>query len=395
MRPSDDARALDDLLRARAEGEAPEPVGLGEPSPPSLAPLLRAADRLAVGRAIEPSPDFTRDLTRRLDAQVDAQLGASLVAGASVRARAQRTTTRGVLPRAAFIAAAVAIAVGASLLTVAHSSAPASPLYGLRRFEQHVRANIALSPQDRLSLHLLYAEQALDSAQQAVREQDLPAYRDALATMLDEDDAASRGADALPTYTERDHARAGVEALLQRERTALRDALAVLGWHDRIVTTAALGRIGASGPAITSVLVSTESAGGATIWRVTIGGAGFQPGALLLVNDQPRGTVDTVSDDTLVASVLDGPVPASATIGVGNPDGTATFTTRVTFASVDGSIQLTPTPSATPSVMPTFTPVPTATPDGSHSNNGKSGSGGTQVGINGGPIHGHRRIHSS
>jgi hypothetical protein len=389
MRPGDDARALDDLLRAHAEEDAP--AHPAEPSPLALAPLLRAADRLAAGRAIEPSLDFTRGLIERLDAQVDVALAASPAPGA----RAHRPTARRALPRAALIAAAVVIALAASLLTIARSSAPGAPLYGLRRFEQAVRAGIAFTAEDRVRLHLLYAEQALSSVEQAVRVQDLPAYRDALGTMLDENDAASRDAATLPTNAARDRARSGLDALIQRERMALRSALGALGWHDRIITTAALGRIGAAGPSITSVLVSTETGSdSATVWRITIGGAGFQPGALLLVNDQPRGTVESVSDDTLVASVLDGPVPRAATIGVGNPDGTATSSSRVVFAGMEGASLPTPAPlpSATPLTPPTATPVPTVEADKTHTNNGKSGDRIGASGINGAPIHGHRHV---
>jgi hypothetical protein len=182
-----------------------------------------------------------------------------------------------------------------------------------------------------------------------------------------------------------------LDALLLRERMVLRAALASLGWPDRVTTTTALWRIGVASPAITSVLVSAESMdSGATIWQVTISGAGFQPGAVLLVDSQPRGTVVSVSDGALVASVRDGPVRDTATIGVGNPDGTAAYTTHVLYA---GAV-VTPQPRASPALQATPTPTPEATEaaDGSGSDNSHSRPAKiSATGINP-PAHGHRHV---
>ena len=57
---------------------------------------------------------------------------------------------------------------------------------------------------------------------------------------------------------------------------------------------------------------------------VTITGAGFQPGALLLVRGAPTGTLASVSGDTLIAQVRAAvqAIASQGSIGVGNPDGT-------------------------------------------------------------------------
>jgi hypothetical protein len=114
-----------------------------------------------------------------------------------------------------------------------------------------------------------------------------------------------------------------------RERHDLRVALPTLDWSHRIATTSALGQAGDSvlvvmSAASTAVQLGQGESEDSSQRLVVVHGAGFQPGAVLLINGIPSGTVTAVSPTTLEARIdahaLDG---RGVSIGVGNPDGTA------------------------------------------------------------------------
>lgn len=267
------------------------------------------------------------------------------------------------------LAAALLLAIGATTLTVAAGSGPGTPLYGLHRWEQDVRVSIAGSAADRATLHLAYARDALIALDDAVAQRQTGSvYDDALAAFGDEMRAASANLADIPTGGERSALATQFGQLRTQGRSDLHAALAVLPWAKRITTTGALAALGDNVLSVTRADM-VYSGHGQHLWRITVTGSGFQPGATLLVNGQPAGTVIAVNPTTLVAQLSgDDSAPLPANIGVANPDNTAAATTNVRSNEQDG---------ATPGAQQTPGAQPSPTDDhGGDRHGGNSGSGG-------------------
>ena len=380
MQPED---RLDALLSLRAygasqPGEAPSPSGLNghHGGNEDLQPLLDANDRLSVLRVAEPSTDFANHLEalflataaslgnddgsdwtsqphdagwlpvreapplvgnddptlpgipwRRMNSEAtetDATPLRRLPVGIL-----RQTTWRRLLWSA--VAAALLVAIGATTLTAAAAAGPGTPLYGLHRWEQNVQVSMASDPATRTRLHLRYAQDALAALNAAVTQHQTDAtYDDALATFHDEMNAALSNLHAVSTGSGRDALEASVAQLRAQGSSDLRGALASLPWPRRVATTTVLYNLGNNALTVTHADL-VYSSGGQHLWTVTVTGSGFQSGAVLLVNGQPEGTVTSVSPSALVAQLPgDDSSPSPGTIGVGNPDDTASVTSSIT-----------------------------------------------------------------
>jgi len=341
MGPDESGQALDELLEARLRG-AYDP---GLRPPDEYEAELAVAKRIAAGQGITPSSDFAQSLKARFLAAAEVargeqrpvaparpaparppwqvrHAGANYI-GAIIRSRRVQVAT---------LAATLLIALGAGLLLAAASAPPASPLYAVRRAQQYISAQVAASKSDEVDLHVSYAGQALAELTDAVLKHDLERYRAALSTLIGEDKAALAAATAVPAGDQRTQLVAQVTTLHAREVNGLRAALPALGWHDRILTTSALAGLDVSAPSVTNadIIKAEKVKENKNVWQVTVTGYGFQPGAILLVNGSQRGVVVSVTDNVLIAEVSDGPIPESASVGVGNPDNTAANALRVT-----------------------------------------------------------------
>lgn len=260
--------------------------------------------------------------------------------------------------------AVIVLTLGLGAMTaLASSAAPGTALFQVRRLDQHVRIAITTDTASRARLHLRYAREWLADLQQDVRPGlNEVGYRAALNALLADEAAAEQETSQITDGA----VRANVEAELAAFRTIARSELAAvlpgLTWPLRILTTQALGGLGASVPHVTAVEI-TPIAGGK--WQVVLTGSGFQPGAVLLLNGEPGGTVITVTATTLSAdfpaSVLRGGMDS---LGIGNPDGTAAGSITLPDISAphgapatpsDGNNGAHPTPSTVPHVE---TPTP-------------------------------------
>ncbi|HEY1390726.1 MAG TPA: hypothetical protein VGF38_19480 [Ktedonobacterales bacterium] len=231
------------------------------------------------------------------------------------------------------LAAMLLLAIGMTTLTAAAAAGPGSPLYGLHRWEQNLRANITGSASDRAQLHISNAQDALFALNAAVtNHQTGAAYDDALATFRDEAHAAATSLDNVPAGGEHDTLAAQLDQLHTQGIADLHTALPVLSWPQRIETTGVLAEIGDQVLAVTQAdMIYSEH--GQHLWTITISGSGFQPGAVLLMNGQPvtATTTITVTPTKLVAQISgDDDAPRPSSIGVGNPDNTAAVTTNIT-----------------------------------------------------------------
>lgn len=268
------------------------------------------------------------------------------------------------------VAAALLVAIGATTLTAAAAAGPGTPLYGLHRWEQNVQVSMASDPTARTQLHLRYAQDALSALNVAItRHQTDSTYDDALATFRDEMNAALSNLHTVSAGSGRDALEVRAAQLRAQGSSDLRGALASLPWPKRVATTTVLYNLGNMTLSVTRADL-VYSSGGQHLWTITVTGSGFQSGAVLLVNGQPAGTVTSVSPSALVAQLPgDDSSPSPSTIGVGNPDDTASVTSSITNheAGDDSSgAQQTPGAGATPT---------TDDHGGSGSDNSGSGSG--------------------
>ncbi len=220
------------------------------------------------------------------------------------------------------------------LVAAAQSSNPANPLSGIKSWEQHAQLLLANSPTDRAELDIQIAHDRLHPLADLTDLAHAKAYSQALVDLDQQINAATQAINALPAGP--NHARLASElALLEANaRHTLRGLLHQLALPGRLVTTDELGRLGDAVPRFSRVEVtlSAQPHGQATI---SITGDDLQPGAQLLVDgqlSQARGSIqDGVS--TFVANWVGTRRPQS--VGILNPDGTASQTTAMTLKILD------------------------------------------------------------
>lgn len=260
--------------------------------------------------------------------------------------RAPRRASSVRRPRFLWPAVAAALLLLAfGTLTVAASAGPGSPLYSLRRLEQGVRVALSGNPADRMRLHLGYASDALTAANAAARTGDNTAFGDALATLRSELDAATSELPSVPPGADHDNLAAQLTSLHSQAISGLRGDLPPLDWPSRLAATDALAAFGDTVPRVTSATAARNQDAAMHTWRIVVSGVGFAPGARLLVNGRPAGTVISVSNTTLIANYIasDGRPPSA--LGVANSDDTAAQTSHISLVP---SGQGTPGPANTP-----------------------------------------------
>lgn len=358
-----------ELHQIQQAGEAYVPRELADDD--ELAPLVATAQRVASLRTPLSDPAVTQAIKARVLARATERRQQGEVTPRRERDRQQTHTTPttgwGVL-RPALVAAVVILVAGVSTVVAAAQASPGSPLFALHRVEQSVRANVVPDSATRARQHMQFAREWLATLHTAAS-QPLgdAAYADALRALGDEDAAAAREIAHVPPGAQRTALETDLATLRTDERTMLRATLSTTSWPNRIAATTALGALGATVPHVTGATLIEDDG---DHWRVTLTGTGFQPGALLLVNGQPTGTVIATSNDMLTAELTRAALAQPLdTLGVGNPDGTAAVTSSVRLQqsgaateTPDQHPQLTPTPEH--DETPTATvPTATATPE--------------------------------
>jgi hypothetical protein len=210
---------------------------------------------------------------------------------------------------------------------------PGSPLFGLHRAEQSIRAAAAGDGGAKTQLHLQFARQWLTAVHDTAKQGGGgDTYLSALQALREEDGAAAAALAAMPSGAERQALGGQLTHLRAEESATLGTALATIGWPARIPTTQALDALGVTVLRITSAKLDAKGES----WHITITGSGFQPGAVLLVDGQAVTAETQVS-----ATQFDARVPRAhervmpQTLGVGNPDGTAAAS-AVTLVSGSG-----------------------------------------------------------
>jgi hypothetical protein len=235
---------------------------------------------------------------------------------------------------------------------VVANASPGSALYGVRRWQEDARTNLAGSAAERAQLHIQYATDALDALDAAVTQHaSANVYTEALNRFTDELRQANDTLAQVPAGGDHDSLSASLDDLRARGRSDLRGALAPLDWPERIMTTSALGDLGETVVTVQQVSGVRSGVGLTRIWTLTITGSGFQSGAILLVRGRASGHVVSSTPTRLIAQLPGGDDDALHDVGVGNPDNTAATIAQVSGERDDG-------PSAT------------GTPGGDHSAEG-------------------------
>jgi len=330
---------LDSLVSHLQAGESLQSAALRADAG-ELVPLLDAVSPFAAWGDATPSRAFANRLERQLLEQDSGQRhpvpSSSNGASAGVRSRhaAQHVSRLPFSPRVLWpaLVAMLVLALGGGILAAAASAAPGHLLYGVRRWEQGVSVLLANSAADRVRLHLRYASDALQAFNAAVDgHAGGQAYSDALGALHDESIAATATLHDVPAGQEHASLARQLDDLQTRGRASLRASLLSLSWRDRALVTTALAGQGQTVLSISSVTLARVGTDGHSTWKVTVTGSGFQQGAVLLVNGSPAGVAVSVTPTLLVAQLPDSAlknVPGS--LGVGNPDHTATITGAIT-----------------------------------------------------------------
>jgi hypothetical protein len=352
-------RELDRLLTQWLAGRvvsAPEPLQPMMTAAQTLTPLRQAAPSAAFVRRAEVSMlDRARELIADEHDLDHVPPPRPLATGAGVTAVSSgRTSSARPLLWVSAIAAILLVGVG-SIFVAAADAQPGGVLYAVHRFEQGVQAQLTTNAAERAQLHLDNAQAALQAFDRAVaRQQHGAELTDALDTFLAERAAADAALSSVTDATSHAQLAAALDQQRAQAITDLRAALPNQDWSLRIRLTQTLGALNVAILAVTQVTLTeasdpADSKGIGRITTVTITGAGFQPGAQLLLRGIPTGMVLSVSSDTLVAQVRAAAqaIAGQGSMGVGNPDGTAAISTQ-TPVIVSGA-------HATPSAEPTNT----------------------------------------
>lgn len=316
---------LDRLIESRQYGREPFPPADGE-----VASGLAAARTLERLNELDVPPDFARRLelsirlrARELAHDHDSSHADTRPLPVSIphSPRPRRLAMHRAWIAALGIAAALLLAC-VGILTVSAQSLPGDPLYGLKQATEQFRMNFSNSPQDRINAQIDQLHSALADLNTVVnnRRSD-DAIRVALNSIADDTKSAREAVAAMLTGTDRDTAQQNLQNTLSEEDQTLRSLLAQVDWTVKVAFTQQLGVLGDPVPTVTHVTTALQSNG---TLLITLTGTNFAPGARLIINGQPAGTVITNMPGKLTA-ILSNPTGLfnRHSIGILNPDGTA------------------------------------------------------------------------
>lgn len=228
----------------------------------------------------------------------------------------------------AFCCCLLVLLLGTSLLAVAQASAPGTPLYGFKRWEQHVQVSLFGSPYDRAEQQLQSAQDQLSSLAALPTIASTEAYLHALTGLEQQISDAVLTINALPPGSDRDRLSSELATLETQARHTLREMLPRLAVPERLLTTNILSRLGDVVPRLKSVeLTSLRHPNGQIIISLT--GEDLQPAAHLLLNGQPVEANGLLQNGVFVFKVnwVGNQLPQG--VGILNPDGTAAQTTAI------------------------------------------------------------------
>jgi hypothetical protein len=264
------------------------------------------------------------DLAARVQARIDAQID---------RYKQRRAITLPFLPSsfrhaplkvriAAMVMGIVVIfAVGAlGISTVAAHSLPGDPFYNIKIFQQSIALNQAGSQDDKAAIAIQQLRDALADLQKTVTDRRSDDQINmAINTLADRTSTAQSLINNLPSDSQQ---RDDFVFAIQQEKSTLRALLSNGSWNTRVVLSTQLGRLSDPIPAISSA--TAFQAGNLT--TVVITGTTFEPGAHFTLNGSSNiGIIVFQSPTKIVVNIPSIRLPdGRISVGIQNPDGTAT-----------------------------------------------------------------------
>ncbi len=289
--------------------------------------LVALARRLQQAHPLQVAPDFARQLERRMVrryAELQLQRGSRRRSFCSLlRARPALSAVLGICLLFCLLSTSV-------LALAAQVSDPTSPLYGLKRWEQHVQFQLSGSPADQATLDLRFARDRLKTLPSLADTAHASAYRWALADLDQQVNAAAAAITELPVGAQRTHLAGELARLKLDAIHVLRGLLARLALPEQLGTTNELARLGDTVPLVRQAWLTLPAHPNE---RATISftGLDLQPGAHLLVDDKVIEETGTLQHGQVVFVMDWNGNQHPHSLGMLNPDGTATETTAITI----------------------------------------------------------------
>jgi Domain of unknown function (DUF5667) len=339
--------------------------------------LVALALRLQQAHQLQVAPDFARQLERRM---VRRSTEIQLQRGSRRRSFFSLLRVHPALSAVPGICLLFCLLSTGVLALAAQVTDPTSPLYGLKRWEQQVRLQLSGSPAAQATLDLQFARDRLKTLPSLADTAHASAYRRALADLDQQVNAAAAAINELPGGAQQTQLSGDLASLKLDAIHVLRGLLARLALPEQLGTTTELARLGDRVPLVrqASLTLPAHPNERATI---SFTGLDLQPGAHLLVDGTVIEETGTLQHGQMVFVMGWNGNQHPHSLGILNPDGTATETTAITIkgagtSGTPGGNQngkgnkptSTPTPHGN---KPTTTPTPhgnqpTATPTPHH-----------------------------
>lgn len=294
-----------------------------------------AARALGALAGAEPSTAFSARLENELRQRLRA--GAARTSAAAPAQPLRRAPALFPRPIPRFAWWAIAASLLLALLTagaLTANAAPGGPLSTLIRTIESAGRQITSGQAGAAQDALQQARQTLARFDNAAGRGDDATALDALQQLASDNRQVARTIAQVGDSGQRASLQSQFTTLQTQEVAGLRTGLGSLGWPARVQVTNALRGLGVATLTVTDARIVGGARGSKSNGQVTfvLSGWGFAPGAALLINGQPMGTVDAIARGTLVGHLTADQAATIQTIqsvGAGNPDGSAATTTNL------------------------------------------------------------------
>jgi hypothetical protein len=292
---------------------------------PQVDELVALARRLQQAHQLQVAPDFARQLERRMVRRyAELQRGSRRRSFFSLlRARPATSVVLGICLLFCLLSTSV-------LALAARVTDPTSPLYGLKGWEHQVQLQLSGSPADQATLDLQFARDRLNTLPALADTVHASAYRQALSDLDQRVHAAAAAINTLPAGDHHTQLEGELASLKRDAIGVLRGLLARLALPEQLGTTNELARLGDTVPSVRQAWLTLPAHPNE---RATISftGLDLQPGARLLVDGKVIEETGTLQYGKVVFVMDWNGNQHPHSLGILNPDGTATETTAITI----------------------------------------------------------------
>jgi hypothetical protein len=287
--------------------------------------LVALARRLQQAHQLQVAPDFARQLERRM-----VRCYAELQRGSKRRSFFSLLRAHPALSAVLGICLLFCLLSTSVLALATQVTDPTSPFYGLKRWEQHVQLQLSGSPADQATLDLQFARDRLKTLPSLADTAYASAYRQALADLDQQVNAAAAAINELPVGAQQTQLAGELASLKLDAIHVLRGLLARIALPEQLETTNELTRLGDTVPLVRQASLTLPAHPNA---RATISftGLDLQPGAHLLVDGKVIEENGTLQHGQMVFVMDWNGNQHPHSLGILNPDGTAAETTAITI----------------------------------------------------------------